>query len=151
MRRSIRWIPGSLALLALMAGDAVRARAQFSHRVNASIPFAFEAGGRILPPGSYSITHPVAGAIQIVSRDGARFVYATAHDETSDTTFGGATLLFHRINGRYFFTGVWEPENKVGSAVWTSRAEREARRALAADGSARPAPEPVYVSARLAP
>jgi len=140
------------AVLVLTIADVPGARAQLSQSVGTYVPFAFEAGNRTLPPGRYVITRALDGAVQIAGEDRQQFAFATTHSARCAKRFTTATLEFHRINGRYYFNGVWEPGNEVGLEAWPSGAEREASRALEAHHPTGPRQvESIYVSARLHP
>jgi len=140
------------AILVSMMGELPDACAQFSQSVRAYVPFAFEAGNKTFPPGGYLITRALDDAVEIAGEDRRQFAFVTTHSARSVRRFTAATLEFHRIDGRYYFDGVWQPGNEAGLQAWPSGAEREARRSLAANRpGAHAIPESVYVSARLRP
>lgn len=146
-----RVLVSGLVFVVALLGSAARVQAQLTHRVRAWVPFAFEAGGKVLPAGAYIVTRALDGAVYISSAGGRRSVYAAAHHVRPERNFTAATLAFHRISGRYYFDGVWEPDGEAGMEVWPSRAEREAIRGLTANSPAKREGEVVYVSARLRP
>ena len=106
------------------------------------IPFAFVAGGQVLPAGQYVVTvdqdfHRCLFASQ--SDTGTQVIrLASATDSRPWAKSTPGTLRFARYGGQHFLTAVWRPLQQEGSRVLTSKRLLEAARAKITGGEAGP-------------
>jgi len=76
--------------------------------LRADIPFAFMAGDRMLPAGTYTITEATPGVLQIRNEklgSDAAFVQAQSLEATKPQDSG--KLIFNRYGDTYFLNQVW--------------------------------------------
>jgi len=94
--------------------------------VKANVPFAFNAGARQLPAGTYEIK-VVQGAggfiISIQNDDTATAAMSIARREGPRNT--DSKLVFHRVGGQYFLAEIWTSSDAGGMIVPTSKLEKE--------------------------
>jgi hypothetical protein len=124
MKRSLLVAAG--ALLSLGAGLA--ASAQSSDYV-VSVPFSFHIGKQALPGGTYYVSRrsslgSMVGVNTIRQAGEAGIVLPTvANLEAKDKT-AAPKLVFHRYNGVYFLSQVWDGSG-LGKQLATSSEETE--------------------------
>jgi hypothetical protein len=93
--------------------------------VQANVPFDFIVGGKVLPAGTYKITEPSAGIIELQNRDKHIAVLSLA--EGRDATKGNK-LVFDRYGDRYFLSEVLCPGSNLTVQIPTSKMEKAAQR-----------------------
>lgn len=71
-----------------------------SHKVQATVPFDFTVGGKLLPSGTYTINSVSESGIEIRNREQHVAILALAF-ATSDQSTRGNELVFERHAGRY--------------------------------------------------
>ena len=111
----------SLVVISLMF-NAAGAYAQ--SYAKATVPFAFNAGAKQLPAGTYEIKvvqgarafiiqndHTAAAAMSLARREGRRYT--------------NSKLVFHRVGGQYFLAEVWRSSDAGGMIAPTSKLEEE--------------------------
>ncbi len=117
-------------LVAMVLGQVVTATAGTVYRVSATVPFAFNAGGQLLPAGEYIFDMAALGAyaatgsaLTIQTRDDSVFLYLNAI--RGDVTNGSqaCTVTFSRYGGRYFLSEV--RNGAITSRLPKTSAEKE--------------------------
>src|ERR1700758_1420886 len=94
----------SLVVISLMF-NATGAYAQ--SYAKAAVPFAFNAGEKQLPAGTYEIkVVQGARAVIIQNDDTAMGAMSIARREGPRNT--DSKLVFHRVNGQYFLAEIWK-------------------------------------------
>jgi hypothetical protein len=100
----------ALALFVLALTGASLAQ-DFSPKVRANIPFSFYAGGRMLPPGSYTLAvHRGNNNVAIFQKDTGMgmFLSGSPHDGSRD---GRSLLTFHTDGeGKYVLQKIEGPD-----------------------------------------
>jgi hypothetical protein len=111
------------AVLLFTIGGALEAQ---TIRMQATVPFAWEASGRHLNAGKYEISRdPATNVMQIgdlAHRTGSFALLTPSSAKNSATR-----LVFHRYGNKYFLAEVVAPGVGVGK-LSVSRAEKEAMR-----------------------
>jgi len=99
----------AIALLALstLAG-AGKALAQ-SNAVQATVPFEFTVGGKLLSADTYTITSPRPGLILIQSADNRSWAMTSASQGNNESATG-SQLVFEKYGDRYFLHEVRCPQ-----------------------------------------
>jgi hypothetical protein len=95
--------------------------------VNVNVPFAFEAGGKVMPAGSYTIGEPSNGGILLIrgnQPDSTALVLAVNAGPSANKNPG---VTFHRLGGSVVMSTIEipggssfsliAPEHKTASAV----------------------------------
>ena len=131
-----------LAVLGLIGTLAAQNRSA----ITINVPFNFESGEQLFPPGEYTVfTGAGPNHVVIRSADAKHTLMQMSQpaDKTLPVELGG--LTFNKYADRYFLTHVWTGSS-VGQAVQKSRAEREqVRERQIVKGAS---PETVTIAAR---
>lgn len=113
----------AIALLALSTlGAAARAVAQ-APAVEATVPFEFTVGSKMLPAGAYTITSSESGVILIRNADNHFWAETTAMPTNQQSSRGGA-LVFDKYGNKYFLHEVLDP-NYAGLNVDVPKSKME--------------------------
>lgn len=126
MKSQILVIAGIVILLSFIAGEC---RAQ-SRALEAKVPFAFEAGDKTLPAGSYRIeSMPTgAGSLQVIrSAQGGVQVTLSMIAVPAKNANSGPELIFHRY-GTYYFLAQIQTGDGRGREVIESQLEKRLAR-----------------------
>jgi hypothetical protein len=107
------------------------------HTMTANVPFAFELGSKHLAPGTYTVTTPINGVVEIRSSSDVAIIMAN-HGESSKPT-KTAKLVFDRCGDHYFLRQLWfSPEENTYLESPESKAEKQAKRSELASNSKNP-------------
>ena len=106
---------------ALAQGDAVRVK----------VPFAFTAGDRLLPAGTYLITSLSADVIHIQARD-QHFSVMTTEMQDDRQSENGDELIFARYGDRYFLREILCNSAAMNVSLPATKSEKRARHQEAA-------------------
>jgi len=110
--------------LALLA--AVPAFAQNIPTVRVNVPFAFRAGEKHLPAGTYRISEKDPGVVDLRGENSNAGAFLLTHPATAKTASTKPYVLFDQIGDRYFLAGVWSAGSKEGAHCFPTRHEKEA-------------------------
>ncbi len=115
---------------AMIFGQVVAATAETVHRMTANIPFAFNAGGQLLPAGAYIFDMAALGgyaatgsALTIQTKDGSVFLYLNAIRSDVGNARQACTVTFSRYGDRYFLSEV--QSGAIKSGLRKTSAEKE--------------------------
>jgi len=103
-------------------GVAARAVAQ-APAVEATVPFEFAVGGKLLPADTYTITSSTSGVIMIRAADSHFWAETTAVQTNQQSSRGGA-LVFDKYGDKYFLHEVLDP-NVAGLNVDVPKSKLE--------------------------
>jgi hypothetical protein len=102
----------SLVLLEILLAVATLASGQVT--LTADIPFAFNAGGKLLPAGQYEIipsaSEPVIRVRNVANRTEILDKIVTRTAAAVHTTSADAHLVFDKIGDKYTLSEIWIPE-----------------------------------------
>ncbi len=113
----------TLALSLLLSAAAAHAQVD----LEATIPFDFQVGEKVLPAGSYQITTN-ANTGQVLVRGRSNGEAATIGSfGVGGGPFRGhkSKLLFNRYDSSYFLKEMWREDSSTGRAIRQSRSERQ--------------------------
>jgi len=136
MKKRASTILSMASLLILLGASAAFAG---SIEIRADIPFDFVAGNKMLPAGTYNVSRPATGTLQIRNHKldhGIATVLVNAME--SAKTQSSTRLIFNRYGDRYFLSQVWTVGRATGDSVPKSSQERELAKELAARGALGP-------------
>ncbi len=124
---SLAFVPGSLP-----------AHAQTDHHtMTANVPFAFELGSKHLAPGTYTISTPVDGVVEVKSTSDVAMIIAI-HGQSNNAT-KTAKLVFDRYGDHYFLRQLWfTAEETAYLESPESKSEKLAKRSELASNSKKP-------------
>ena len=118
----------AIALLAIanfaMAGTSF---AQ-SNGVQATVPFDFTVGTKLLPPGTYTIQKKSinANVILIESHDKPIATFYLVNRDSNKSPNGGQ-LLFHKYGGQYFLSEILCEQADMNVEIPPSKSEKRAQ------------------------
>ena len=111
-------------LFALIAGLSASAQ---SLNLTANIPFAFQAGEKVMPAGSYELQP--SGTVVLIRAVGghqAAYILTNATHRNGDPIRG--VLEFHGYGGSYFLAKIWSPGEADGRSLPMTPREKEVAR-----------------------
>lgn len=118
----------SLIACALAIGSLAStqsALAQSSARLaKVNIPFAFQAGTKAMPAGTYQIDRASRNLI-VLHGPGQAVAYVVTSDATKPQAPDHGNLLFARYGDTYFLREIWTAGNPIGWEFPKSRLEKE--------------------------
>ena len=118
MKRVTCWWLGA-ALLAGVAGAQT-----IGPGVNATIPFEFKAGNKIMQAGQYTLRTPTGGVLQISPVTGGDSAILLGGATNGEARHEDGALIFNRYGDQYFLSKVLTARG-TGVMVSPSRLERE--------------------------
>lgn len=132
MNRITSIVVYALASLLTSSGAAAQSRT-----VQATVPFDFTVGNKVLPAGTYRITPINSTAIEIRNRDmpvGA--ISTSVPDLMTNRASDSGKLVFHYYGHEYFLSQILCPSASMNMDLPTSKRERRAwhREASLEDG-----------------
>jgi hypothetical protein len=111
----------TLAALVTAGGAMAQGRA-----VRATVPFDFTVGDKLLPAGSYEITEPSNGIIEVQNRDKHVAMLATTTYDSHESRKGGK-LVFDKYGDQYFLSEVLCEQAAINVSLPPSKQEKHAR------------------------
>jgi hypothetical protein len=112
------------ALASILGAGSALAQVQ-SKEVQATVPFDFTVGNKLLPAGTYTVAPAMDGeAVQIQSRKGHLVVISLASQNGNPSA--GCALNFDRRDGQYFMRGVLCGSSAMSVNLPASRLEARA-------------------------
>ena len=140
MKRNI-----AIALLAVSTLAAAGKAVAQDYAVQATVPFEFTVGGKLLPADTYTITSPSSGVLAIRSAD-THFVSMTTISHSNQESARGSELVFDKYGDRYFLHEVLCPEvTGLNVAIPKSKLEKRVQIQEAKYGGE---PEVVLIASR---
>ena len=112
-------VAGLGMLVAVLAGFSAPAQAA---NVRAEVPFSFTVNGKVLPPGTYSLSSTGNGGLLVLPRAGSGAIALTIALSSNRET--GAKLVFHKYGQEYVLRQVWSGGGS-GREIPTSRHEKQ--------------------------
>jgi hypothetical protein len=103
---------------------AGRALAQ-NRAVQATVPFDFIVGNKLLPSGSYTITSVSSGIIQIQNYDKHVTTLSTFSQDSHESRSG--KLVFDKYGDQYFLAEILCPDAAVNVSFPSSKQKKRAR------------------------
>jgi hypothetical protein len=115
----------------------------WNQAIRANVPFAFTAGDKQLPSGTYTISLESSNVIKLQSMDQSTRVFiATA--PSADGSIRGSKLVFRKYGDKYFLGEVLNSSSSLNVQFPLSKAEKSARYQEArASGE-----KPIFLSAK---
>lgn len=124
MRKQIISVAAALLLSIVVAGQC---GAQQDGAIEVNVPFAFQAGGQMLPAGEYRIQRLSAEmeGIQLIRRyDGKVSTTVTSLPAESRDKSAPPRLVFNRYGNEYFLAEIWA-DGTHGQRLHKSGREKE--------------------------
>lgn len=119
MKRQILSVAAALGLSIIAAGQC-----HAQQPVVVKVPFAFQAGDKIMPAGQYRI-QPASlssDAVQVVGKsDGKSTAVVITLPVERDGKAVSPRLVFHRYGNEYFLTEIWNGDAQGRHLYQTSR------------------------------
>lgn len=108
--------------LLMISGSAL---AQYSGRMNISVPFGFAVENDHFQPGDYVIEKVANGRLRIHTGDGRVSANFLAIPTEGKQTSEEARFTFHRYGNEYFLAKIATPGQNAGWEVMAGKAEQE--------------------------
>ena len=122
MRHLLFRVALCIALAVVGASFVTTANAQTA-AFQANVPFSFQAAGRDMPAGMYTVAVERAyRRVDLRSAEGRTTFLAS--NPSGSVISGKSTLVFHRVGDRYFLREVMSHNAEFGHRLPISRAER---------------------------
>jgi|SRR5580704_952194 hypothetical protein len=118
------------ALAIGMVASAPTALAQTTPVAKADIPFDFVAGQRVMPAGTYEITHS-DNLLELRATDQKAAEFLTVHAAYTLHTPSGSSLVFDRRGDKYFLRQIWTAGNHDGYECPKTRIEKDVEKIVA--------------------
>ena len=99
----------AIALLAVSTLAAAAKAVAQDLAVQATVPFEFTVGGKLLPADTYTITSTSSGVIMIRAAD-THFWAETTASHTNQQSNRGSALVFDKYGDKYFLHEVMCPQ-----------------------------------------
>ncbi len=96
------------------------------HAVQATVPFDFTVGGRLLPSGTYTITPVMSRVIEIQDRNEHVSIFTPTTDDSKKSQ-GNGKLVFKRYGGQYFLSEILCEPASLNVRLISSKSEKRAR------------------------
>lgn len=104
------------------------------HTMTANIPFGFELGSKHLAPGTYTVSAPVEGIVEL--RSGSDTAMILIHGGQCVKPTKTAKIVFDRYGDQYFLRQVWfNAEETTYLESSESKSEKQAKRQELASNS----------------
>ncbi len=117
----------AIALFSLAALSASTGALAQDRVLKVDVPFYFTVGNEMLPAGSYVVSSPQAGTVQIQSSDRRRIaaIVTTPGFQEAKT---GSELVFHKYGQQYFLHQILCPgSSRMNVNIAPSAREKRAR------------------------
>jgi hypothetical protein len=118
------------ALAIGMVASAPTALAQTTPVAKADIPFDFVAGQRVMPAGTYEITHS-DNLLELRATDQKAAEFLSVHAAYTVHTPSGSSLVFDRRGDKYFLRQIWTAGNHDGYECPQTRIEKDVEKIVA--------------------
>ncbi len=118
------------ALAIGMVASAPTALAQNTPVAKADIPFDFLAGQRVMPAGTYEITHS-DNMLELRATDQKAAEFLIVHSAYTPHTPTGSSLVFDRRGDKYFLRQIWTAGNHDGLECPKTRIEKNVEKVVA--------------------
>jgi hypothetical protein len=115
----------AFVLAALCGAPGLWAAGAEQTALAAKVPFAFAAGGALLPAGEYTVERGPVSVLFIRNTAGPHSANVMTIRAEARKERGKGALVFHKYGHRYFLREVWSPGREGGTEIRISKDERE--------------------------
>ncbi len=117
----------AIAFLTATSFAAIGGAHAQDHGVQATVPFEFTVGGKLLPADTYRVTETWTGLLTIQSTDHRHIAQTVATQGNPEINDGRSKLVFSRCGGQYFLHNIVGPSSGMNAALPTSKVEKRVR------------------------
>jgi hypothetical protein len=97
------------------------------HAMSVNVPFGFELGSTHLAPGTYTVSRPLQGVIEI--RNGSQAAMLVTNNGQSIKPTRTSKIVFDRYGDHYFLRQIWfTPQDNTYLECPESKTEKQAKR-----------------------
>ena len=108
-----------------------------SQTMAVNVPFSFEMGDQHFAPGTYTISTPSSGVIELSNRTTAGLILARGEESRKPSTT--SKVVFDRYGDHYFLRQIWfHAEETSYLECPESKTEKQAKRSELASNSKKP-------------
>jgi hypothetical protein len=98
----------------------------WNQAIRANVPFAFTAGNKELPSGTYTISPESSNVIKVQNMDQSIRLFLTTAP-SPDGLIKGSKLVFRKYGDQYFLSEVLNSSSTLNVQLPLSKAEKSAR------------------------
>jgi hypothetical protein len=117
----------TIALFTLATIFGAGAALAQTHAVQATMPFDFTVGNRLLPPGTYKIVPVTDAVIEIQNNSNKKLAVLSQMSPDSTRSENGGNLVFDKFGDQYFLREVLGGPSALNVNLPSSKSEKRAR------------------------
>ena len=125
-KKILSTLAGLILLFAVAA--PLYAGSILNHEMTVTVPFAFAAGDKLMPPGDYTVQVNVERESVVLVGEGHKpLMLLTIRKESCSAPQRGK-LVFQRYGTSFFLAEIWSQDNATGETLAPSAREKELAR-----------------------
>ena len=99
-----------------------------NHEMTVTVPFAFAAGDKLMPPGDYTVQVNVERESVVLLGEGHKPLMLLTIRKESRSAPQRGKLVFQRYGTSFFLAEIWSQDNATGETLAPSAREKELAR-----------------------
>ncbi len=125
-KKILSTLAGLILLFAVAA--PLYAGSILNHEMTVTVPFAFAAGDKLMPPGDYTVQVNVERESVVLLGEGHKPLMLLTIRKESRSAPQRGKLVFQRYGTSFFLAEVWSQDNATGATLAPSAREKELAR-----------------------
>ncbi len=125
-KKILSTLAGLILLFAVAA--PLYAGSILNHEMTVTVPFAFAAGDKLMPPGDYTVQVNVERESVVLRGEGHKPLMLLTIRKESRSAPQRGKLVFQRYGTSFFLAEVWSQDNATGATLAPSAREKELAR-----------------------
>jgi hypothetical protein len=125
-KKILSTLAGLILLFAVAA--PLYAGSIFNHEMTVTVPFAFAAGDKLMPPGDYTVQVNVERESVVLLGEGHKPLMLLTIRKESRSAPQRGKLVFQRYGTSFFLAEIWSQDNATGETLAPSAREKELAR-----------------------
>ena len=125
-KKILSTLAGLILLFAVAA--PLYAGSILNHEMTVTVPFAFAAGDKLMPPGDYTVQVNVERESVVLRGEGHKPLMLLTIRKESRSAPQRGKLVFQRYGTSFFLAEVWSQDNATGETLAPSAREKELAR-----------------------
>ncbi len=125
-KKILSTLAGLILLFAVAA--PLYAGSILNHEMTVTVPFAFAAGDKLMPPGDYTVQVNVERESVVLVGEGHKPLMLLTIRKESRSAPQRGKLVFQRYGTSFFLAEIWSQDNATGETLAPSAREKELAR-----------------------
>ncbi len=125
-KKILSTLAGLILLFAVAA--PLYAGSILNHEMTVTVPFAFAAGDKLMPPGDYTVQVNVERESVVLLGEGHKPLMLLTIRKESRSAPQRGKLVFQRYGTSFFLAEIWSQDNATGETLAPSAREKELAR-----------------------